>query len=453
MNRVAEAATNTSTQAVLQRALPAALEAHGRGELDAAWTWLDEASRVAPNHPDVLHLRGLVALGRGQPSAAVAWIERAAGASPRTALYWNNLGVAWRAAGDLTRAAAAHRQAIALKPGYASAHNNLGAVLAAGGDYRVAAKAFAKAISLGARSSDIWENHAKALLCLGRFSEAWSSYRHREGRRLAPPERPWPRDMSGLRIALRREQGIGDQLFFLRFADVAVAYGAQVGIDVDPRLNGMLARSGLAGVGDAIDDEAEIGDLPWLLGLGDEDSIVPPLRLSVLSDRAARVAATLSRLPRPWIGVTWHAGGARGQHRTFKTVPIDRLGASLRDRPGTIVSVQRHPDAADHAALASALGRPLLDLSGWNEDLELMLALMAALDGYVGVSNANVHLRCGAGLGSDVLVPFPMDWRWRSVEDGTVPWYPGSRAYHQQVDGDWDAAFAALTDSLRSRWP
>ena len=125
MNRAAEAATNTSTQAVLQRALPAALEAHGRGELDAAWTWLDEASRVAPNHPDVLHLRGLVALGRGQPSAAVAWIERAAGASPRTALYWNNLGVAWRAAGDLTRAAAAHRQAIALKPGYASAHNKV----------------------------------------------------------------------------------------------------------------------------------------------------------------------------------------------------------------------------------------------------------------------------------------------------------------------------------------
>jgi hypothetical protein len=94
----------------------------------------------------------------------------------------------------------------------------------------------------------------------------------------------------------------------------------------------------------------------------------------------------------------------------------------------------------------------VVDLSAWNDDLESMLALIAALDGYVCVSNANVHLRHGAGLGSDVLVPFPMDWRWRRTGDGAVPWYPGSRAYHQRVDGDWSVALAALEASVRERW-
>lgn len=442
----------SSAQSVLQRTLPAALAAHGRGALDEAATWLDEAARVAPGHPDILHLRGLVALGRGQSSVAVAWIERATGASPRTALYWNNLGVAWRASGDLARAAAAHRHAVGLKPDYASAHNNLGAVHAATGDYRAAAKSFARAIALGAPGAEMRENHAKALLCLGRFSQAWDSYRHREGRRLAPPAQRWPRDMAGRRVALRREQGIGDQLFFLRFADQAVAYGAQIGIDADPRLMGILARSGLPAASGPFDQDVEIGDLPWLLGLGDDDSVVPPLRLSALGDKAAAVAAELGALPRPWIGVTWEAGGARGAHVTIKSAPVERLGAILRDAPGTLVSVQRRPRPQDEALLTASVGRPVVDLSTWNEDLERMLALMAALDLYVGVSNANVHLRCGAGLGSDILVPFPMDWRWRALDDGTVPWYPGSRAYHQGVDGGWDDAFTRLGRSLRERW-
>lgn len=124
----------------------------------------------------------------------------------------------------------------------------------------------------------------------------------------------------------------------------------------------------------------------------------------------------------------------------------------LRSFGGSVVSVQRIPRGGEHRALEAALGREVLDLSSWNDDLEAMLALMAALDFYVGVSNANVHLRCGVGLGSDVLVPFPMDWRWRRTADGAVPWYPRSRAYHQVRGGDWRAAFSALASSLAERW-
>jgi len=194
-----------------------------------------------------------------------------------------------------------------------------------------------------------------------------------------------------------------------------------------------------------------MGDLPWLLGCGDDD-VPAPLALPVLADRAARVAQLLASLPRPIIGATWRAGGVKGRQDTTKLVAPEALGAVLRVTRGTVVSVQRLAQASEHAAFAGALGREVVDLGAWNDDLELMLALMAALDGYVGVSNANVHLRCGAGLGSDILVPFPMDWRWRASADGEVAWYPGSRAYHQQVDGDWSVALAALERSVRERW-
>ena len=69
----------------------------------------------------------------------------------------------------------------------------------------------------------------------------------------------------------------------------------------------------------------------------------------------------------------------------------------------TVVSVQRNPAPGEVEAVAEALGRPVFDAGALNTDLEAMLALMAALDRYAGVSNTNTHLRAAAGLGSDVL--------------------------------------------------
>ena len=434
----------------LKEALTAALSAYGRGALDEASSWLDAASRGGREHPDVLHLRGLVALARHEVAIAVGWMERAVRTAPRVASYWNNLGVARRQAGSLDLAAQAHARAIALAPGYASAHNNLGAVLAEREDYERAAACFARAIQLGAGDADTHENHAKSLFCRGAFARGWASYRFRSGRALAVPTMRWQAGAPGTPVLLRREQGIGDQLFFLRFAPLAGAQGMDLHVEADPRLASMLERVGLHGPREAVDLQAAMGDLPWLLGMGDGD-VVAPLALNVLADRAARVGAVLGELPRPWLGVTWRAGGLMLGRDTTKEISLAALGGLLGSFGGSIVSVQRIPRGGEHRALEAALGRKVLDLSSWNDDLESMLAVMAALDFYVGVSNANVHLRCGAGRGSDVLVPFPMDWRWRKAADGSVPWYPRSRAYHQLRGGDWTGALAALGTSLAER--
>ncbi len=76
-----------------------------------------------------------------------------------------------------------------------------------------------------------------------------------------------------------------------------------------------------------------------------------------------------------------------------------------------------------------------------------MLALLALLDDYVTVSNTNVHLRAGAGRTSRVLVPNPPEYRWMAEGDES-PWFQGSTVYRQRLDGDWGAAFQALSKDL-----
>jgi hypothetical protein len=83
------------------------------------------------------------------------------------------------------------------------------------------------------------------------------------------------------------------------------------------------------------------------------------------------------------------------------------------------------------------------DFSASNEDLEEMLALLAVVDEYVGVSNTNMHLRASVGRAARVLVPWPAEWRWL-VSGDESPWFPGFRIYRQRPDGDWTAALERL---------
>jgi hypothetical protein len=113
-------------------------------------------------------------------------------------------------------------RAIALQPGYGAAHNNLGATLASRAAYEAAAACFETAAALAGGAGGAYEdarfNHARAMLCLGRFERGWDDHRFRASRPGALEHQRLPTDLSGMRLGLRGEQGIGDQIFFLRFA-------------------------------------------------------------------------------------------------------------------------------------------------------------------------------------------------------------------------------------------
>jgi hypothetical protein len=145
--------------------------------------------------------------------------------------------------------------------------------------------------------------------------------------------------------------------------------------------------------------------------------------------------------------VTWRAGIANKADAVFKLAPIGDIAEALRPATATVLVLQRHPEAGEIDALSRGLGREAHDLTALNDDLEDMLALLALLDEYVTVSNTNVHLRAGVRRASRVLVPDPPEWRWMAEGDES-PWFPGSAIYRQGMDGDWGAAFGALTRDL-----
>ncbi len=397
--------------------------------------------------------RALYELDR--PNEAIGCLKNLLASKPNCAEAYINLGPLLAEHGDISEAVACSEKAVALSPKNSLAHNNLGNIYGIQGRYDDEISCYERALQLKPDYLECHYSLAAIHLALGRFARGWPHYAYRplKGTTYSTSV-ALPRDLNGRRLLVVRNQGLGDEIFFLRFVPQLKARGAWVAYRPDPRLGSMLSR--VEGIDrlvasdealEAVDYTFSVGDLPLLLGMDHASKVPPPLPLIPLPERVEALRERLTALgPPPYIGVTWRAG-KKEKRKLYKETPKEHLAEALRGLPGTVVILQRHPQAGEIETFSRALGRPAHDLSAVNEDLEDMLALLSLMDEYVGVSNTNMHLRAGLGRTARVLVPHPPEWRWMA-EGEESPWFRGFAVYRQGLDRDWGRAFGRLRKDL-----
>ncbi len=127
---------------------------------------------IRPGHPEVLHLRALIAHDRGDASRAIDFMGQAVAANEKEAhLHWN-LAEMCRRAGRLDEALEASRRALTLEPRSPRALNALGATLCARREYREALVNLQRAVALAPHYATAHLNLSHALEALGRPAEA-----------------------------------------------------------------------------------------------------------------------------------------------------------------------------------------------------------------------------------------------------------------------------------------
>ena len=291
--------------------------------------------------------------------------------------------------------------------------------------------------------------------------------RHRREARHHAPIPYLPQSLAGQAVLVRAEQGLGDVLFFLRFAPQLKQRGAHVVVEVQNKLLPLVRE--LPFVDEWLVQDVSVIDPSRFLAIfwvGDlatvlqNDSTPPALELKpdplLLEQYRTRLA---SFGPGPYLGLTWRAGTDSSRAAEFdarlnpnrslrKVVPVKDFARAVSAWPGSFVSLQREPYPEEMSVMQQTLLRPMLDLSDLNDDLPAMLAALSCLDDYAAVSNTNVHLRAGLGLGGRILLP-AREFRWMSQGDQS-PWFPGWKIYRKQDQDGWVPPMRELTDDVRA---
>lgn len=409
-----------------------------------------------PGNADAWNGLGLAAQERQHPDEAERHYLKAIKINPAHADALTNIGNVRFDMENYPEAEAYFRHAVTIAPGSVEAWNGLRSVLVREGRDD---EAFLAAERLLAIRPDHPQTHfylSWTLLAHGSFGDGFREYHWRVSRQAEDSPPPGyvpvdrlPPDLAGKRLLVFKDQGIGDEIFFLRFAPWLKARGAWVRYLATPKIASILSRCRdldevVAGTAPdpSIDFAVNVGDLPALLGFSDIADMPPPLELTPLPERLDEMRARIARIgPPPYCAVTWRAGLDKSRHvgrlvrSLAKVMPMDVIAARM-PAEGTVLSVQRQPHEGETESLSRLLGRPVHDFSALNEDLESMLALLALVDDYYTVSNANVHLLAGLGRTAAVFVPYPPEWRWLVAGDES-PWFPGFRIVRQNADREW----------------
>lgn len=427
---------------------------------------LKKVQAKEPRNPDALYNMGYALMELENYAEAEKQFKRLVTFYPQHGMGWHMLGEASRLSNNFEASLPAYGKAIALQPGLYQPYGALASALQRLDRHEEAAEVLRTGLI---RHPDVRDlNLALAVLSLsvGDWATGWRYHASRGRSVFRPPFAeeyviPLPVDRP---VRVHCDQGLGDELVFLRFLPGLVRKGMTVQYTTQqklaPLLQGMPEISSLEIMESDQPKSYDVlvGDLPYLVGMRSAADIPPSLILPLDAERVAVLRGELAGFgPGPYLGVTWQGGtiktlGGKGIWRSLhKEIPPALLGKLLRDWPGTVVVLQRLPKADDMASFVKALGRSPLDWSRLNDDLADASAGLSLLDEYVGVSNTNMHLMAGIGRTARVLVPQPADWRWMTTGEES-PWFPGFRIYRQANDDSWNEALAKLDQDLKRKY-
>lgn len=441
------------------------------GKLPEAAETLQRALHYAPNLVEAHVNLGAVLHDLGDLEHAMAHARRAMELDPKDVAALNNLGAALRDAGRIDEAMEAYAAAVAMRPDFAEARHNQGVALEYAGHRDEALKHFQRAQDLNPALVEAQQNAALLMLMSGDFKSGWEAYECR-WRRNVPglglrnfPYPLWQGEQEPGGIVVWGEQGIGDRVLYASMIPDLLAQGHRVVMETDPRLHALFERSfpGVTAVPkqDPAHPETSRSDIRWhspLASLGRylrPDAASFPKRDAYLIADAARTSQYRAQLEGlgagPVIGISWISRAPRiGRH---KTLDILQWAPILKTRGVQFVDLQYGDTAAERAVAQSELNASIthLDDLDLREDIDGTVALTAACDLVISVSNTTVHLAAALGKPTWIMVPAAAGnlWYWMHNTPHT-PWYPSATIFRQRTLGQWDGTIQDIKNMLDS---
>ena len=406
---------------------------------------IKEVKSKLKQNPNSLHLLNYQAMAYSalkREKEALLSYQKITKAAPTLAGPYYNMGIILKRNERATEAIDSYKKAISLKPDYVQAYNNLGVLYKDKEEYEDAIEMFMKAKELQPNHQNSYYNlalikkeqglneqaielllkvldfnptHAEAnfIKCqiMLKKHHMRTGWRHYEYRWKTSPQNEaiWPfqdklmwKGERGKRVALWREQGIGDDIIFLSLVPEVKEMCNMLSVYVDPRLQDLCKRSmpdinfvkDLEELRDVeCDYHLPLGSVPGLIrnDISDFDRTVKGY-MKADPQRVESIRNELKLEDKMVIGISWKSFNSLNNAK--KSVQLKDMERIFSGLDVVLVNLQ-YGDVEDEIREFKAVtGIDVVQCASVDnrEDLEGLAALIEVCDLVVSTSNVTVHM-------------------------------------------------------------
>ncbi len=425
---------------------------------------IDRALSIKSDNSDWFTWRGHALQGLGRYLEAIDAYKRSIEIFDGNPWAWEGLGAACHRLNRFEEAVNHFNKALQLVPNNAGSYLNRGNAYRELRLYQKALEDFERAIDIDPKYPDAHFNRGVILLKLCRWNEAWPEYDWRWQYSQAPDPRTQPqglvrwdgqRCLSGKKVLLSHEQGLGDTLQFVRYAQKVAERGAEVWLWLPKPLVRILAATpGVAGVlnRDSLPPLVEFDCYCPIMSLPKIENTLPE---SVPFSNEPYIAADV-KLRDSWanrlgakrnlkrVGLMWR--GQANPNLPERSISLELLDSVL-SLPCDFVSLQKDLELNDLEAISS---RQIAHYGTEQNDFADAAAMIENCDLVITIDTSIAHLAGGMGKETWVILPYSADWRWLDDRSDCL-WYPNARLFRQSTYGDWSSPIAQVAEALRIR--
>jgi hypothetical protein len=348
---------------------------------------------------------------------------------------WYNLGKCRFHQDDYDGAILSLIQAVDLKKFYHEAHALLGNCYYAIHDIWKAKDHFTSALSVEQDdfTRECMTARAHCYLAMGEYTVGFEEYEYR----LAEAN-TWngTESLVGKTLLVKAEGGLGDQIFFARYAIMLGQLGAGYVLwEVDEPLVSYMNRLKHVVVRGKETPEHDYmvhaGSLPYIFGT--KKGTIP-----VFSDFPCHVVNP-KRIGIACSGNPLHPDD---HHRSIPLAEFEPLFELDKD----FRVVQKDLRQSDEQVFMNTdnLMFPLTI-----EDVYDMAEATNTMDLVITVDTMTAHLAGAEGIPTWLLLPYAPDWRW-GLEGDKTPWYPCMRIFRQGEDREWGPVIQRVVEELKN---
>lgn len=325
-------------------------------------------------------------------------------------------------------------------------------------NYEAAQECYMQALMLEPNNATVHWNFSLFCLLMGAYEQGWNLYESGRnaghlprGKRKECPQPMWlgEEPITGKRILLYAEQGLGDTLQFVRYAQLVADLGASVVLEVPKDLCNIIQSTNPTFK--VIEQDTYFTDFDYHcslmslpLALKTTLSTIPDQTPYLFADQGKVSQHQRNNDDKIRVGLIW-SGSTSHKNDTNRSISLETL-RPLLNLDASFHCLQKEIRESDLDALKTL---PQVQLyTDQLEDFSDTAALIETMDLIISVDTATAHLAGAMDKPVWILVPSNPDFRWLLTRDDS-PWYPSAVLFRQAQMQHWDPVIFRVGNELK----